>query len=422
MPLTSAPPLPVSEAQRKILDRLGPLGAERVPIGGGLGRVIAEDVRAPFDLPSWDNSAMDGYAVRAADVAPGTELPIVLDLPAGARSGQTLPSGGVARIMTGAPVPDGADAIVPVEATTGPAGEGRFAECGERVRFDAAAEAGDNVRRRGEDVRRDQVVIRAGDILGPGGIALAATVGRSTVSVVRPPRVSIVSTGDELVDVDEAGAPDRIVNGNAYGLAAQVAAAGGVARILPIAPDDPEAIAAAIDSALEDDVAITIGGVSVGARDWVREALEKAGVEIVFWRVAVRPGGPVAFGVAPGGQPVFGLPGNPVSAQVTFELFVRPALLRLAGRRACFRRPVRADLAEPVSTRPEKSYYLRVTLEPDGAAWRARPAGFQGSAMLSGLARADGLAVVPQGTGDLPVGAPVNVLPLGDRALLQEAP
>ncbi|MGH7299714.1 MAG: molybdopterin molybdotransferase MoeA [Candidatus Rokuibacteriota bacterium] len=421
MPLTSAPPLPVHEAQKKILDRIRTLGAERVGLQAALGRVAAEDVAAALDLPPWDNSAMDGYAVCAAEVAPGIGLPVALDLPAGSASDQRLPKGAAARIMTGAPMPAGADAVVPVEETTGPEGEERYAEVGERVRFDARPEAGDHVRRRGEDVRRGGAVLRAGDVVSPARIALLATVGRAGVSVVRRPRVAIVSTGDELVDVDEAGAPDRIVNGNAYGLAAQVAEAGGVPRVLPIAPDDRGAIRASIRSALEDDAVVTIGGVSVGAKDHVREALEDAGVELVFWRAAIRPGGPVAFGLAADGRPVFGLPGNPVSAHVTFELFARPALLRMGGRTRCVRRPLRATLAEPVSTRPEKAYYLRVKLEADGSGWRARPAGPQGSAILSGLAAADGLAVVPLGIGDLPAGAEVDVLPLGQRPLEGEA-
>jgi molybdopterin molybdotransferase len=258
--------------------------------------------------------------------------------------------------------------------------------------------------------------------VSPARIALLATVGRSGVSVVRRPRVSIVSTGDELVDVDQAGAPDRIVNGNAYGLAAQVVEAGGIPRALPIAPDDPGAIRAALHSALDDDAVVTIGGVSVGAKDLVREALEEAGVELMFWRAAIRPGGPVAFGVTADGRPVFGLPGNPVSAHVTFELFARPALLRMSGRTRCFRRPLKARLAEPVSTRPDKAYYLRVRLEPEVGGWRARPTGAQGSAILSGLASADGLAVVPLGTGDLPAGVEVDVLPLDGRTLEGETP
>ena len=412
MPLTSAPPLSVHEAQQTILDRIRTLGAERVPLQAARGRVAAADVVAALDLPPWDNSAMDGYAVRAADVAPGTALPVALDLPAGAASGQGLPEGVAARIMTGAPIPRGADAVVPVEETTGPEGEGRYAGVGEYVRFDMRPAPGDHVRRCGEDVRRGDMVLRRGDVVGAARIGLLATVGRSAVSVARLPRVAIVSTGDELVDVDEAGARDRIVNGNAYGLAAQVAEAGGVARALPIAPDEPAAIRAAIRSALADDAVVTIGGVSVGSRDHVRGALEEAGVELVFWRVAMRPGGPVAFGVTPDGRPVFGLPGNPVSAHVTFELFARPAILRMGGRSRCFRRPLRATLSEAVSARPEKAHYLRVRLEPEGSGWRASPVGLQGSAILSGLAAADGLAIVPLGAGGLPAGAEVDVLPL----------
>lgn len=422
MPLTSAPPLPVHEAQRRILDRVRTLDAERVPLSAALGRVAAEDVSAALDLPPWDNSAMDGYAVRAADVAPGTEITVALDLPAGARSAQHLPERAAARIMTGAPMPLEADAVVPVEDTTGRKGEGHFAEVGEAVRFERSPAPGEHVRRHGEDVRRGDVVLRSGDVVGPARIALLATVGRSGVSVVRRPRVSILSTGDELVDVDEAGTPDRIVNGNAYGLAAQVVEAGGVPRALPIVPDDPAAFRTSLRSALNDDAVVTIGGVSVGAKDLVRQALEDADVELMFWRVAIRPGGPVAFGVTADGRPVFGLPGNPVSAHVTFELFARPALLRMSGRSRCFRRPLKARLAEPVSTRPEKAYYLRVRLEPEGNGWRAWPTGAQGSAILSGLASADGLAVVPLGTGDLPAGAEVDVLPLNDRTLEGEAP
>ena len=234
--------------------------------------------------------------------------------------------------------------------------------------------------------------------------------------------MAIVSTGDELVDIAQAGAPDRIVNGNAHGLAAQIAAAGGVPHPLPISPDDPAAIRASIRAALEYDAVVTIGGVSVGPRDHVRDALREAGVELVFWRAAIRPGGPVAFGATAGGRPVFGLPGNPVSAHVTFELFARPALRRMAGHARCFRRPLRGRLAEAVSTRPEKAYYLRVRIEPDRDGWLASPVGAQGSAILTGLAAADGLAIVPVGVADLSAGAEVDILPLDGWAPEVEAP
>ena len=422
MPITSAPPLTVPEAQTKILDRIRTLDAERVPLREAAGRVAAESVASGLDLPPWDNSAMDGYAVRSAEVAPGSELPVALDLPAGSASGQRLPEAAAARITTGAPLPEGADAVVPVEDTTGPAGEGRFAELGERVRFDVRPQPGDHVRRRGEDVRRGAVVLEPGDVVRSARIALLATVGRGEVAVVRRPRVAIVSTGDELVDVDRAGTPDRIVNGNAHGLAAQIAAAGGDPRPLPIAPDEPAAIRASIRAALEHDAVVTIGGVSVGPRDHVREALRDAGVELVFWRAAIRPGGPVAFGATSDGRPVFGLPGNPVSAHVTFELFARPALRRMAGHARCFRRPLRARLTEAVSTRPEKAYYLRARIDPDGEGWLATPVGAQGSAILTGLAAADGLAIVPLGVSDLAAGVEVDVLPLDGWAAEREAP
>lgn len=422
MPITSAPPLSVAEAQTKILDRIRTLGAERVPLREAAGRVAALAETSALDLPPWDNSAMDGYAVRAADVAPGGELEVALDLPAGSASGARLPGAAAARIMTGAPMPDGADAVVPVEDTTASAGEGRFAELGERVRIDVRPEPGAHVRRRGEDVRRGAVVLERGDVLRPARIALLATAGRGAVEVVRRPHVAIVSTGDELVDIERAGTPDRIVNGNAHGLAAQVTAAGGVPRVLPIAPDEPAAIRSAIRAALDHDAVVTVGGVSVGPRDHVRDALREAGVELVFWRAAIRPGGPMAFGAAPDGRPVFGLPGNPVSALVTFELFARPALRRMAGHARCFTRPLRAHLTEAVSTRPEKAYYLRARLEADGEGWRVTPIGSQGSAILSGLAAADGLAIVPLGIGDLPAGAGVDVLPLDGWAPESEAP
>lgn len=422
MLVTEAPPLAVAEAQRRILARIRVLPAERVGLVEARGRVLAESLLARVDLPPWDNSAMDGYAVRAADVAPGVALAVAFDLPAGAATGRTLPSRSAARIMTGAPMPEGADAVVPVERTEGPAGEGVFVEVGETVRFTAAPTPGDHVRRRGEDVEAGAVAVPVGTVLRPGAIAMAAAVGRGTVSVHRRPRVAIVSTGDELVDVDQAGTPDRIVNGNAYGLAAQAAEAGGEPWILPIVPDDLAAVRAAIHAALVADLVVTIGGVSVGTRDHVRTALEDAGVGLEFWRVALRPGGPMAFGTAPDGRAVFALPGNPVSAQVTFALFVRPAVRRMAGRARSFPNPLRARLAEAVPSHPVKALYLRGRLAPIADGWRVETTGPQGSAILSGLVSADVLIVVPPGVGTLPVGAEVEILPLGEDALERAAP
>lgn len=411
----------VAEAQRTVLRHVRRLPAERVPVGRALGRVLAEPVVSLLDLPPWDNSAMDGYAVRAADVTDGERLPVALDVPAGARAGQILPEGAAARIMTGAPLPERADAIVPVELAAGPRGVGAYADPGEWVSFERPPEPGLHVRHRGEDVRRGEVVIEVGEVCTPARIALAASVGRAAVSVFRRPAVAIVATGDELVDVDEAGRPDRIVNGNAYGLAAMVLDAGGVPSVAPVAPDEEAAVREAVDGAFRSDVVVTIGGVSAGARDPVRAALETTGVKLVVDRVAIKPGGPTAFGVRPDGRCVFALPGNPVSALVTFELFVRPALLRTAGHTACFRRPLRARLEEAVEPAPGKDTYLRCRLKREGGGWSARLSGPQGSGVLSALARADGLLVVPAAGGRLEAGSEADVLPLSD-GLFREAP
>ena len=417
MLLTEAPHLAVAEAQRRILTRMRALPAERVGLAEARGRVLVEPVVARSDLPPWDNSAMDGYALRSDDAAPGVELPVLLDVPAGAPASLRLPPRGVARIMTGAPLPAGADAVVPVEETEGPEGEGIFARVGERIRLAGPVAPGSHVRPKGEDVRAGAVAIPAGSVCRSAEIAMAASVGRATLLVHRRPRVAIVSTGDELVDVDQAGAPDRIVNGNAYGVAAQVAESGGDPWMLPITPDEPEAVRAALAAALAADAVVTIGGVSVGARDHVKEALESAGVALEFWRVAVRPGGPMAFGLTPDGRPVFALPGNPVSAQVTFVLFARPALRRMAGHVRCFPRPLRARLAEPIDTRSPKALYVRGRLSSSPEGWRVSPTGPQGSALLSSLVAADALIVVPPDAGPLPAGTEVELIPLGEAAL-----
>ncbi|MGH7589035.1 MAG: molybdopterin molybdotransferase MoeA [Gemmatimonadota bacterium] len=413
--------LPVAEAQRRILARVPRLPVERIAIRDALGRVPAEPVISRLDLPPWDNSAMDGYAVRAADVRAGERVPVALDLPAGSTAGQVLPAGAAARIMTGAPMPENADAIVPIETSAGPRGTGAYADPGEWVAFDRAPSPGHHVRLRGEDVRRGDTVVAEGEPFTPARIALVASVGTAEVTVFRRPSVTIVSTGDELVGVERAGEPDRIVNGNAYGLAAMVERAGGVVAATPTVSDDEAAVEEALEAALRSDAVLTVGGVSMGARDPVRPALARAGVELDFWRVAIRPGGPTAFGIGPGGRPVFALPGNPVRALVTFELFVRPALRRMAGHRACFRRPIRARLTEAVDPAPGKATYLRCRLEPDGEGWLAVPAGPQGSGVLSTLAGAHGLAVVPD-AGRLEPGAPVDVWPLTDEPFHREDP
>lgn len=420
MHLTAAAPLSVHEARRLVLDRVETLGPERVPLASAAGRVLAEAVVSRFDRPPWDNSAMDGYAVRGGDVDPGVGLVVSVDLPAGAASGHRLEPGTAARIMTGAPMPEGADTVLPIEVTEGPDGPGRWASVGETVRFPEGADPGAHVRPRGEDVRSGQEVLAPGTVLGPAHVAMAATVGRPNLSVVRRPRVSIVSTGDELVDVDRAGEPDRIVASNAYGLAAQIVEAGGDPIALPIVPDDPEATRTAIRQALAADAVVTIGGVSAGERDHVRAALEAEGVDLAFWRVALRPGGPTAFGRTPDGRPVFALPGNPVSALVTFELFARPALRRMAGHERCVRRTIEARIDRPIRRHRKKEMYLRVRLGRDGDGWRAETCGPQGSGVLSTLVAADALLVLPPGEEEAPAGSRLEAIPLSPELAWEE--
>lgn len=408
-------PISVRRAQRLVLEAVRRLPPERVSLAAALGRVLAAPISARRDLPPLDNSAMDGYAVRAADVEDGRPLPVVLDLPAGSAPA-TLAPGGAARIMTGAPLPDGADAVIPVEASVGPGGAGVFAAVGELVRFSETPRRGSHVRRRGEDVREGERVVTAGSVCTPGRIAVAAANGRGILSVVRRPRVAIVSTGDELVDLDEAGSAVGIVDGNAYGAAAQVAEAGGMPTLLPIVPDEMAAVRQAVEGALAADLVVTIGGVSAGARDFVPAALAAAGATFVFRGVAVRPGGPTAFATTPAGGVVIALPGNPVSASVAFELLARPALLKMAGHERCFRRPLRARLLEAVETPAEKTYVLRARLGRDHAGWTVGLTGPQGSGVASSLARAEALVVVPAETRGLPAGAEVEVLPIEDGA------
>jgi molybdopterin molybdotransferase len=417
--------LPVAEARDRILASVPRLPPERRSLHSALGHVLAEDVGSPLDLPPWDNSAMDGFAVRAEDVrgaradAP-VELPVSDDVPAGSTPGGPLAPGTAARVTTGAPVPAGADGVIRVEHTDGGRGVG---SPGGRVRIDSDADAGRNIRMRGEDVRRGALVLRAGTVLRAAEIGLAASLGRSQLLVVRRPVVGIVTSGDELVEVDGFAAVlegRRIVSSNGPALAAQLAESGMEGRLLGIAADTPASLREHLERARGCDVLLTSAGISVGEHDHVRAVLEEMAVEVDFWRVRMRPGSPLAFGrvAGLGGIPWFGLPGNPVSSMVTFELFVRPALLRMGGHRAVHL-PVRdARLAGGAAPAPGLTQFLRVRLERDAeGTWLATPTGPQGSGILSSMAAADALLVVP---GDAPGGGspgPRPAIVLGGRPL-----
>lgn len=399
-PSPAADWLTVADALRRILGAVEPLDIERVPLSAVYGRTLAQAVTSSIDLPPWDNSGMDGFATRAADVGAATRAsPVVLrvvdTITAGGFPSRAIGPGEASRIMTGAPIPDGADGVIRVEHTEERA-DGTVAVLD-------ALDAGRNVRKRGEDVRAGGVVLSPGVPLRPAEIGVLASVGVARVPVRRRPRVAIIATGDELVDVDtfdEVRAGRRIVNSNTYALAAAAEAVGCEPVVLGIARDDAADIRAHVERGLETDAIVTTAGASVGEHDLVKHVLDGMGFDLDFWRVQMRPGSPFSFGTLPrpAGRavPVFGLPGNPVSAIVTFDVLVKPALRRMLGRQRVYPAAVRVRAVEPIGSKRGLVHFLRVRLmrAPDGV-WEARLTGPQGSGILTSAAYADALLIVP---------------------------
>ena len=412
--------LSVAEASARILEDIGPLPAERVPVLDALGRVLAESVRAPMTLPAWDNSAMDGYAVRAVDIDAATpdnpvRLRVLETVAAGAFPTHRVSDGEAIRIMTGAPLPDGADTVVRVEDTDAGTTD---------VLVRDSRDARRNIRPRGEDFREGDGLMGTGAVLGPAQLGVLASVGRAAVEVYRRPRVGIMGSGDELVDIDrfhEVLAGQKIVSSNGYTLHALVRSAGGLPIDLGIARDDPVSLRDHLARASGCDLLITSAGVSVGEFDYTREVLSSLGAEMKFWRVRMRPGAPLGFGVL-GGMPWIGLPGNPVSAMVTFELFVRPVVLRMLGHVRLFRRPVSVVMDEPVSIGARLTHFLRciVSTRDDGVV-TAKLTGPQGSGILTSMSRANALLVVPEERPRVDAGETLRAIPLGDEAALTTA-
>jgi len=397
-----------------VLAGVAPLGTETVTVARALGRVLAEEVRSPLALPPWDNSSMDGFAVRADDVrgasdtAPVT-LRVVGTVAAGTSTTRALAPGEAIRIMTGAPLPAGADSVVRIEDTDG--GEAS-------VRITNDRDALRNVRPRGEDLEKGDVAVATGTPLHAVHLGLLASVGRGEVRVYRQPRVAILASGDELVDVDrfdEVLAGRRIVSSNSYTLVAAVSEAGGIPMPRGVVPDDRGALRRALEG-LECDLLLTTGGVSVGAFDYTREVLTELGATMRFWRVRIRPGAPVGFGIFQG-APWLGLPGNPVSTLVTFELFARPALRKMQGHRLPFRRTVPVRLAEPVSLGAPLTHFLRAVVTPTPDGYAARLTGPQGSGLLTSMARANALLVVPPSRSRLAAGELVEAMLLREDPL-----
>jgi molybdopterin molybdotransferase len=400
------------EALQLVLENVTPLGAERVPMLDALGRVLAEEIRSPRDIPGFDNSAMDGYAVRAADVAGATasspaRLRVLGTVAAGAMPVGRVEAGTAMRTMTGAPVAEGADAVVPVEQTrTG----------GDTVEVLSAAEPHSFIRPRGEDLRADELVMEPGKRLLAADLGMLASLNRSMIDVCRAPRVAIVATGDELVDVDQVPTGAQVVNSSAYALAGAVREAGGAPVILKVARDRPEEIRARLTEALAFDAVLSTGGVSVGQFDHVKGALDDLGMRQFFHGVAQRPGRPFKFG-AVGVRPVFGLPGNPVSTMVCFYLYVRPALLKMGGRRDLGLPRVTARCAVDIRTAKDLTEFVRVRLRRESGDLYATPTGNQGSGILSSLSRADALLVGPASATILKAGDQATVLLLAAGAL-----
>jgi molybdopterin molybdotransferase len=395
----------VAEAQQIVLDASSVLGCETIASAEAQGRVLAAPVASSRTLPPADCSAMDGYAVRAEDLRTATEanpcqLEVAFEVAAGGRSERPLAAGEAARIFTGAPIPPGADAVVRQEDTSGE---------GDKVRFLVAPPRGEHIREAGEDIRRGDVVLELGTPLGPAQLGMLAALGRSLVRVYRRPRVAILSGGDELVEPDADVAGGRIVSSNAYALAAQCREAGAEPINLGIARDTPEDLERLLQAGLRADFLVSSAGVSVGDHDYVRPVLEKLGCRLLFWGVRMKPGYPLTFGRFEQGPLVFGLPGNPVSAMVTFEQFVRPAIRKVTGHRAWFRPQVRARITETLTKKAGRLHFVRVHLTDKDGSIEATSTGNQSSGVLRSMTLAQGLLVFPAEATEIRAGSEVRV-------------
>ena len=409
--------LSVEDARERILSYFNPLTTIEVPLLDSLGLTLAEDLSADFDIPPLANSAMDGYAVRVSDVASATNAePVVLPVEgyvaAGYVSDGPLAEGSAMRIMTGAPIPDGADAVIPFEDTDEDARDTRAAEITE-IGIKLNAEPGENIRPAGEDIQQGTTVVTTGTELTPGVIGVAASLGRTSVRVIRPPVVAIVSTGDELVEPGEKLSPGKIYNSNAYSVASMAEKHGAIAKVVGTARDSIESLETLLAEAVNYDMVVTSAGVSKGDYDVVKDVLAKGG-EIALWSVRMRPAKPLAFGAlrAKDGRmvPHLGLPGNPVSAMVAFEQFGRPAIRVMMGKQPLPKPAIIATLDDPVHNYDGRRVYARVEVyRDDDGGYRARSTGTQSSGALHSMARAQGLAICPDDVATVPAGAEIKV-------------
>jgi molybdopterin molybdotransferase len=394
----------VAEAIEQILQTINPLGLERVNILDALGRVLGEDITAGRNIPPKDNSAMDGYALRFQDtIGASPHQPVLLevieDIPAGAIPQKSIAAGQSARIMTGAPLPVGADAVLKMEDTK---------KDGQKIKIMAEAKSGQDIRWTGEDVREGELVIPRGTIVRPAGIGMLASLGRSFISVYQRPLIAVLATGNELVDIDESPSPWKIINSNSYSLASQALDCGALVMQMGIAKDQREDLLARFQAAMRADVIISSGGVSVGDYDLVKDIMQEVGSRMQFWQVAMRPGKPLAFGRI-GNIPMFGLPGNPVSSMISFEQFIRPAILKMMGHQEIFRRTVRAVLQENIEKRKGFTHFIRALVKAGAGGYTVSTTGEQGSGILKSMVRANGLIVLPEDVDKVKSGTEVKV-------------
>jgi molybdopterin molybdotransferase len=398
------------EAVRLVLENTPRLPVTRVPLVEARGLALAEDVAARFDSPPFDNSAVDGYAVRSVDAQAGRSFKVVDEAPAGRPAREKVGEGEAIKIFTGGVIPEGADAVVMVENTSG---------WGEEFELKKAASPGNNLRAAGGDVCQGDVILRADAELGAPEIALAATQGYGELPVYRRPRVVVLSTGSELVEPGTRElSPGEIFDSNSFALLAQALEAGADARRVSTASDESEVLRGAMEEALTDaDVVVTSGGVSVGEKDLVKSTLLDLGVEQVFWGIKLKPGKPVFFGTR-GDACFFGLPGNPVSAMVCFELFVRPALMKMMGREDKHRPRIGVYFDADVENKFGRMHAMRVTLTRTERGWRAESVGAQGSGLVSSLTKADALALIGPESEGVRAGEPVEAIVLREEVLL----
>jgi len=399
-----------SEAERLVLQSTPRLPVEEVSLGEALGLALARDLRATTDSPPFDNSAVDGFAIRSADAEVGRLFPVVDEAPAGRPAGKSVGEGEAIKIFTGGVIPDGADAVVMVENTSG---------WGERFELKKVPSPGNNIREVGEDTRRGEVVLREGTEVGAPEVAVAATQGYGALPVYRRPKVVVLSTGTELVEPGTRGlSPGEIFDSNSYAIVAAAHEAGAEARRLYAASDEADALRAAIEETLETaDVVVTSGGVSVGEKDLVKSTMLDLGVEQVFWGVKFKPGKPLFYGTRDETR-LFGLPGNPVSAMVCFDLFVRPALMRMMGRTDRRRPRIDVYFERDIVNKFGRLHAMRVSLARTEKGWLAESVGAQGSGLVSSLTKADALALIGPAAEGIPAGEPVEAIVLRDEKLL----